>query len=243
MDNNIIISRYIEGSSIWEIAKKYHRSEYTISQLLKSANVTIRPCGKVGAYPKLTLREKSIIVGTLLGDGHFNCPRKTPSLGITHGGKQKEYMYWKVKILKKIGGGIYYRKRYDKRTKKYYEGYSFYSKSHPFFKYLYKQFYSSGLKQPNQEILNILTNEGVAIWYCDDGSLYINKRTGYHLVLGINAFNNQKEIINWFKDKYGLNFKINQKRIRVTGKSQIKLFMDLFGKYIPKCMGYKKVKL
>ena len=243
MDNHAIISKYLKGNSIWEISKKCHLSEYTISQLLKSAKVVIRHRGRVGAYPKLTSKEKGIIIGTLLGDGHFICPRKTHSLGISHGGKQKEYILWKAKELKKIGVRIYPRNRYDKRTKKYYEEYQFRSKSHPFLKYLYEQFYKSGLKQPNQKILNMLTDEGVAIWYCDDGSLYVNKRTGYHIYLGINAFNNKKEIINWFRDKYELNFKINQKAIRITGKSQIKLFMDLFGKYIPKCMEDKKVKL
>ena len=98
-------------------------------------------------------------------------------------------------------------------------------------------------KQITIDILNKLTDLSLAIWYCDDGWYYRNlKYSTNQIGLATNGFSEEsvKLIINWFKDKYNLNFKmVKNKSIRVTSKSQCDRFLSIIRSYIPSCMNYK----
>ena len=54
----------------------------------------------------LTQIQKSLIIGTLLGDGYSRIipKRKNALLEVNHSFAQKEYVDWKYEILKNISG-------------------------------------------------------------------------------------------------------------------------------------------
>ena len=58
----------------------------------------------VGRQNNISKLQKQIIVGCLLGDGRLECRSKNGSfrLRIHHGRKQKDYLFWKYRILKNI---------------------------------------------------------------------------------------------------------------------------------------------
>ncbi len=114
----------------------------------------------------LTQLERSIIVGSLLGDGYLRIVpgRKNALLEINHSFSQKDYVDWKYKMLKNLclsapkkrqgnGGRIAYR---------------FNTRQHKELTNLFRLFYRDGKKViPRNLKLNPMM---LAVWYMDDGS-------------------------------------------------------------------------
>lgn len=126
----------------------------------------------------LTAEQKGIIVGSLLGDGCMRKPGKTKrsnaNLYIGRAAKDIDYLSWQAKILNNLLiSGIKFSSLFDKRTNKYYDRASFYTKSCTILTSFYDKWYINNRKIiPND--LN-LTNYSIATWFCDDGSVYCGK--------------------------------------------------------------------
>ena len=55
---------------------------------------------------KLSKRQNAIIVGSILGDAYVQATgQKNARLRYEHGGKQKSYLFWKVKELQPLFSG------------------------------------------------------------------------------------------------------------------------------------------
>lgn len=152
--------------------------------------------------------------------------------------QQSEYLYskWKAEMCS-IPYTLTKRKRFDKRTLKYYYVYSVYLKLNKDLKKdLYSSFYFPK-KEVSVELLNSLSDLSLTIWYLDDGNMYYNGNN-CHLTLAVNGFNdNSKDnIIQFFKNKYNLNFKKSGGAIRITSRKEVEIFMKIVSKFIPKCM-------
>ncbi len=189
----------------------------------------------------------NILIGGLIGDSYIPRlygRRLEYKLGWTHKKDHAEYAIWKAEKLG-INYYTYYRDRYDKRTNKTYSSIEIATTTDSLFRYYRYLFYKTnekGTKKINSGIIDLLTPEAIAVWYCDDGSLYINKRTGYHLYLAVDAFSEEcKEYIKlYFKRKYNINFKNSRSSLRITSKEQVLKFMDIVKPYITcECMRYK----
>ena len=68
---------------------------------------------------KISSREKEIILGTILGDGHLRFLKSDARLEVGHSYKQKDYVLWKHKELSSIVGAKPHKvliddARYDK---------------------------------------------------------------------------------------------------------------------------------
>ena len=117
---------------------------------------------------ELTDIQRSILVGTLLGDGHLETQDggKTYRLKIEHQLAQKDYLEWIYEQFKEwIPGGI------RKRTKKNgYEYVLFDTYSHASFRFYAQQFYPEGIKVIPKLISKLLDPIVLAIWFMDDGS-------------------------------------------------------------------------
>jgi len=182
-----------------------------------------------------------IILGSLLGDGCI--PKRTGraksfTLSWEHSLKQEEYAIWKAE-KSKIEYNIYKRSRLDKRTNKTYHSITVYSTGIDF-KEFRNLIYPLGIKIAPKKVLDMLTPLSIAVWFCDDGSMYYNGNN-CHLSLGINYFKNKKEIIDYFKKRWGLNFKLSCGAIRLTSIKEVDKFERLFSKYYPPMMEYKKL--
>lgn len=178
-----------------------------------------------------------ILLGSLMGDSCISKQGNTYFLSIEHSLKQEEYIRWKADRLKI--SNLYPRNRIDKRTGKINSSIQM-RKGSKEFKPFYEAFYTPK-KQISREILEELTPEAIAVWYCDDGNVYYNGNN-CHITLCTNGFSDKSRItiMNWFRHTFGIKFKqTTQGAIRLTSIKECEKFMQLIEGYMPLCMRYK----
>ena len=183
----------------------------------------------------LANHQKSLILGTLLGDGYLRIisGKFNAFLEINHSFKQKDYVDWKYSQLQNISG----KPPSTRPGKNGRVAYRFYTRQLPYLTDLYNRFYQSGIKVvPENLVLNPLI---LAVWFMDDGS----KCRDNDLYLNTQQFSleSQYRLINKLRDfglEAGLNKDKEYKRIRMF-KSSIKRFEDLVWPHIIPSMGYK----
>lgn len=189
-------------------------------------------------------QDRGIVVGMSLGDGYLTKYRKRRSSQIYmgHSLKQSQYLQYKVDLLNKIFGG--------KATVRYNEKFCYANKSNAYFKVLRGMLYKNGTKYFSEQILNMLTPEGIAIWFMDDGSHRVNlKQDGsvgsYQLTLSTYcSLEEAKNIHKYFFDNYGIDFKIKyckktQKYTLLTNTKMSQRLALLIEPYIVPTMSYK----
>ncbi len=117
------------------------------------------------AVGRLTQFQKSLIIGTILGDGYVRIVpgRKDAFLEVNHSYSQREYVEWKYEMLKNVvRGAPKLRKSNGTRL-----AYRFYTRALPEITELYQNFYQNGTKTvPLLKLDSVM----LAIWYMDDGS-------------------------------------------------------------------------
>lgn len=187
--------------------------------------------------------EEQILLGTLLGDayiGKLTGKSKTYKIGWEHSKQQKEYALWKAENSLD-NYSIYERDRLDSRTNNVYSSIAIYSRKDDYLAYR-QLFYPYGIKEISNLILNMLTPLAVAVWFMDDGNLYYNGNI-CHLTLSVNGFSEQSKlnIISYFKNKYGINFKLHQEAIRLTSVKEVQKFELNFAHLYHESMNYKKL--
>jgi len=109
----------------------------------------------------LTQKQKEFVVGTLLGDGYLMPTSRGCCLRVHHGIKQKSYIQWKYDIMKSL---------VNTPTRLCQRSYYFRTVSNPIFDEYRSIFYESGKKRVPENIGNLLTPLGLAVWLMDDGS-------------------------------------------------------------------------
>ena len=126
----------------------------------------------------LTLKQKSVIIGSLLGDGTMRLGKgaKNANFKIEHGLKQKEYVEWKYRLLEPfIFTEPQLSYRYQEAGKKYPKSWWFRTIRHPILTKIYKEFYLGesyrvGRKIIPKSVKKELNPLAMAVWVMDDGS-------------------------------------------------------------------------
>ncbi len=151
----------------------------------------------------LTQLQKSVIIGSILGDGYLRIfpGRKNALLEINHSAKAKDYVDWKYSILKNVSGS-------EPKTRKCNGGrlaYRFYTKQLPELTAMLRMFYSER-KQiiPENLILNPVI---LAVWFMDDGSKCGS--SDFYLNTQQYSLEDQKTLIRKLKS-LGLDAKLNK---------------------------------
>ena len=134
---------------------------------------------------KLTLssRQKSLIIGSLLGDGTMRIGKGAVNANfkVEHGLQQKDYVYWKYQILKPF---VFTKPKISYRTnengERYAKSWWFRTIRHPMFTQIYREFYEgegyrNGRKIIPPKIEKELNPFVLAVWIMDDGSYSRNK--------------------------------------------------------------------
>ena len=187
----------------------------------------------VGSLTKL---QKSLIIGSILGDGYIRIfpGRKNALLEINHSFKAKEYVDWKYSVLENVvGSRPKMRKGNGQRI-----AYRFYTKQLPEITKLHKLFYRNGKKIIPENLK--IDSTILAVWYMDDGSNCGNK----NFYLNTQQFNLEDQnrmrasLLRGFDLKTKLNKDKIYWRIRFLQSSVPKL-MNLIDKYIIPTMRYK----
>jgi len=118
---------------------------------------------------ELDQAQRSVLVGTLLGDGFLYMGRrsKCPSLRLGHGPRQKDYLIWKASIFNDLF------KTTVPREYSYKSGVQLHlaSRSHPELLEYHRLFYGTGRKRITPQVLDLVDDVALAVWYGDDGTL------------------------------------------------------------------------
>src|SRR3989338_1991068 len=121
---------------------------------------------------QLSKRQRELIVGILLGDGHLETQNggRTYRLKVEHGSAQREYLEWLVKEFQEwLLSGWYEKRKGEKLV------YGFTTVSHPAFRFYGAQFYQNGKKRIPPLIKKLMSPLSLAIWFLDDGSAKSSK--------------------------------------------------------------------
>jgi len=144
---------------------------------------------------KLTVRQKAIIYGLILGDGYIQkTGQKNARLRLEHSIKQKKYIEWKYQELRNIFSNKPKRvERIHPLSRKKYIYLRLQSHSSPFFGRLYKIFYTDGKKHIPEDIHTIIKHPlTLAVWYMDDGYYYKRDKSAHIYLPLLNKENMQK---------------------------------------------------
>lgn len=188
---------------------------------------------------RLTSRQRSIIVGKLLGDGHLESQDegRTYRLKIEHSIKQKEYVDWLYEELKNlVGKPPYIKKRGE------FKSYGFFTYSLGSLRFYGHQFYSGNKKIIPKLIHKLINPLVLAIWFMDDGSY----KSLDHKTYIIHTLGYSKKDLNLLKEAFKKKFDIDVALHRQSNKWRIyiksasaNLFRSIIYPYIISSMKYK----
>jgi len=178
-DCDLIKKLHLEGLPQRQIAGKLGLSQSTISKRLNKLGM-----GRYSWFRgSLSTIQRSILVGTLLGDAHMRLGKgsKSPILELSHGKKQREYIIWKAAHFEGLFKSLEpYVNKSGVDGK--YETLKLVSRAHPVFMPWFKVFYADQIRGPgltkkkiSDEVIVELQDKDAdltwAIWFCDDGSV------------------------------------------------------------------------
>jgi LAGLIDADG DNA endonuclease family len=183
----------------------------------------------------LTQLQRSIIIGTILGDGYLRIVsgKKNALLEVNHSFSQKEYVDWKYAMLQTVcKSGPKSRKSNGTRI-----AYRFNTKQHPEMTTLFRAFYGEGKKRIPKNLT--LDPVMLAVWFMDDGS----RCRASDVYLNTQQFVQEDQerlqaMLAEFQVESSLNKDKEYLRIRIK-KSSIPHLHEIISPYIIPSMTYK----
>lgn len=196
---------------------------------------------------KLTQRQKEILIGKILGDGHLETTNggKTYKLRVEHSYKQKEYVLWfygefKEWILTKpqkkkqiVNGKVYYK-------------YWVNTLATGSLRFYGHQFYLGKTKIVPKQIQRWLTPLSLAVWFMDDGS--IKSKNHKARILNTQGYSKREVVtlITALKNKFEINCKLRKQKegyqIMILAESADK-FARIIKRNVLKTFDYKLIGL
>lgn len=152
------------------------------------------------------------MIGCLLGDGRLESRSclYTARFRIHHADSQKEYLFWKFRLLRSLTSSIPRRHEYiDKRNNTRVTSWYFHTRTLASLRSLYLKFYKNGKKVLPRDLNDLLTPFVIAIWVMDDGS-WCRKS----LVINSQSFSRKEHdfLGRIFMEKFGIKVGIQKDR-------------------------------
>jgi len=168
---------------------------------------------KIKIVIRLSLVQKQILYGIILGDGYLQkTGKKNARLRLEHGENQKEYLFWKVNQFKKLfQGKPKYIERIHPKTRKRYRYWRYQSQSTPYLGKLRRIFYPQGKKKIPKDLNRYLSPRTLAVWYMDDGYFCQRDKSSY-LYLGKVTQREAEIVSQTISDLFSLSNKILDKK-------------------------------
>lgn len=154
---------------------------------------------------KLSTLQKDVLIGLLLGDGHVELSPngKSARLKVEYGIKNADYINWLYQIFNNLVR-MNPRKRVINSFGGSFERFGFTTLSLPDFLYFRDLFYRGKTKIVPLNIIKLLTNIGLAVWFMDDGS-YKSKECRGKLICTHNFTSSEIDLLcQVLKEKFGL---------------------------------------
>ena len=181
-------------------------------------------------------RQAQIVLGTTLGDGYLY---RNGRLQVEHREKDIKYLKWKYRSLLCLTSGVPKRcVRYDRRTKKEYVSWRFYTK--PIFKSLRKIFYSNGKKiVPRGKAEFNLCPLGLAVWFMDDGGR--GARTPKGMIISVRGYSvgDRKYLRRYLEQKFKIRVNLHKNGQLYFPVETVDRFCKLIQRFIVPTMKYK----
>lgn len=196
----------------------------------------------------LTLDQRSLLTGSLLGDGTMRRGEgaRNANYKIDHGLLQKSYVFWKYELLKSfVTTEPKLSYRYDSVKGKYPKSWWFRTIRHPLLTEIYNLWYvgdgyRTGRKIVPRIIEDDLTPLALAIWIMDDGSY--SRGT---ITISTYCFTTDEiELLcEALRSRYGIEFRYHRDRDKgyrmYSNQSQTRLLIEAIAPYIIPSMRYK----
>ena len=205
-------------------------------------------------------QKRGAIIGMLLGDGCIKLKTHIKQNGkksvyaefvMSHSIKQIRYLQWKASKIHSWMGGkplkVSENTHHLKSNNKTYKAYRV-SRCHKYFKLLHRWAYTNfGKKYYTRKVLNMLTPEGIAYWYMDDGSFVAVKNNAGEIssfAIRLHTYCSLEEtetIQEYFQKTWNINFKISKHNktglytLR-TNTTEGNKFLNLVSEYKVPCM-------
>lgn len=190
---------------------------------------------------KLNLNQKQLLIALLIGDGTIS---SNYVFKLSHGEEQKKYLEWKIQLLNKLNIKNNGLKTYISNS-----GYNvgkkvLYSQMslNATIKALRRSIYIPK-KKITRSLLNWLDEQGLAIWYMDDGHINVNtsqQRSSIQHTIKIATcvdLDTVNEIIKYFLEKWNIRFRSfkegnNTYSIASSSEEDCKNFCEIIKPYI-----------
>jgi hypothetical protein len=166
----------------------------------------------------------------LLGDGR----RSQNNFFIQHSSEREDYILYKKDVLEQITRKPVQVRRWETK-----EGFTLIR--------IEPKLYRGGTKTITRKFLNLLTPQGIAIWFMDRGAKSFKKKNGNvrALEVTLNTYISKEEneiIVSYFSEvwgfKWGLNRSNGSYRLRM-GTKEGKRFLASISPFVPESMLYK----
>lgn len=242
--NNLYHEKYLDDK---QIAKLFGVSTFTIWRVRKEMGIKgINPKKRaiiLNPQAEITHRQRSIIMGTLLGDACLKMNSGSSAyLSIGHSSSQKEYILWLYDNLKTICNSPP-KPSLDKRG---YETYYLGSQSREDFIELRNRTYPGGIKKLSDWWLNQITPLAMAVWYMDDGSLVYANKSKSIFAFATHGFTIEENYMlkGSLLDNFGIHAEVRPSksplgRVQhslVISDDSFNKFVEIVKPHIPPCM-------
>lgn len=187
-----------------------------------------------------------ILIGMVLGDSYIgvNKTKTLAYLETLHKSSHKSYLVWKQKLV-----NYKFETTFKYKNNNGYDAFMIRTKFEKKLIYLRKDFYVNNRKTVKSNLLNRLTDLGLAIWYMDDGCLSLGRKNGKinrrNIFLNTQGFGleGNQLIQKWLLSKYDISSNINQNRgfrLRLNTSNTLK-FVEIVSPFVSlvPCMQYK----
>ena len=211
-------------------------------------------------YSFLSCQTKSILLGSLLGDGSLKIHSgyKNARFSFCHSINQSDYFMWKRNQLKPelSGAKDYWEQLAANSHKDEYSGHKlrYQSRALPGLTYLYNLTHKKSEKgniKIRREWLNLLTPLSLAIWWCDGGSLVSNTKQGVFSTDGF-SLEDLEKLDRYLKIVWHLSTKIRavgktrkdggeRYRIWLNSQTELEKFLRIIIPFIPTLAMLRKV--
>ncbi|MDP2789137.1 MAG: hypothetical protein Q8O46_03765 [bacterium] len=197
---------------------------------------------------RLSPKQRSFIIGSMLGDAtmRIGIKAKNANFKIDHCLEQKEYVFWKYKILKSFvttPPKLSYRT--TKQGVRYKKSWWFRTLRHPVLTEIYNQFYTKDSYRCGKKIVPDFVFENIdafvmAVWVMDDGSY---NQGNIDISTYSFTLREIEKLIFVVKKKFNITMlyhKDRDKGYRIyCNKKETQKLIDLICPYIIKTMRYK----
>ncbi len=183
---------------------------------------------------KLSLVQKQIVVGTLLGDGYIHRDRYGGCrLEIKHSQEQRLYVTWLFNKLESLCPGCPKQRADNKQWR-------FVTSAIDDLSVLHNTFYKDRRKIVPSNISELLASPlALAVWYMDDGSLDFRPKSHYAFTISTNSFSVEEcdALVKMLKSNFDISASIQTPLCR--GKRYPQLYIgkdgrDVFTRLIKK---------